>query len=137
MTDERRRHPRYATRMRVWCEGAATTLYVPITNVCDGGLFVRTVSPLPAGEHVRLVLRPDDHEEIVAQGEVAWCRPRGEEGVSGMGVRLLTFEAGEDAYRRMIQRCGRRASQSSQRIEHRDVASALRDHDGGSKPEVS
>ena len=123
--------------MRAWCEGTATTLYVPVTNVGDGGLFVRTVSPLAPGEQVRLVLRPDDHEEVVATGQVAWNRPRGEEGVAGMGVRLLAFEIGEDAYRRMIQRFGRKSSQSSQRIDQREVAAALREQDGGGKPDVS
>ena len=136
MSDDRRRHPRYATRMRVWCEGAATTLYVPVTNVAEGGLFVRTVSPLSPGETVRLVLRPDDHEEVVATGHVAWSRGRGEEGIAGMGVSIDTFESGQDAYQRMLSRVGRRSSQTSQRIDQREVAAALREQDGN-KPDVS
>lgn len=135
MQDERRRDPRYATRLRVWCEGQATTLYVPVTNVSAGGMFIRTVSPLAAGEELRVVLQPDAREpdKVVAVGSVAWSRARGDEGTPGMGVTLVRFERGEEVFQRLLQRLSRRASTGSQRIDQREIAAALRDQDGSEK----
>ncbi|MBI2894057.1 MAG: PilZ domain-containing protein [Deltaproteobacteria bacterium] len=94
---DNRSAPRVSIGKRAWCEGERITLYLQIVNASTGGLFLRTATPLPKGEHARVIFRLDDETEIVAEAEVVWTGP-GPSSVPGMGLRLVQIEAGADAY---------------------------------------
>jgi len=102
---ERRSHPRYRLTGRVWCEGDGFTLHARALNMSLGGVFVRAASPPSAGRRLRLVFKDEvDSSEIVAEAEVAWVRgnPR-----PGMGLRILAFERGSEAFQRFVERQGK------------------------------
>ena len=93
---EARQSPRFALRRRVWCEGDHVTLYLQSQNVSEGGLFLRTATPLPPGTRARVSLRIDD-VEMIAEAEVVWVAGTGAP-VAGMGLKLLQIEEGAEAF---------------------------------------
>jgi len=101
---EHRRHPRLEFDGRAWCEHQNLTLYLPISNVSAGGIFIQTGAPLSMGQRLRVsfgTLDPADGE-VVAKVEIVWTGKtrRG----AGVGCRFTGFVSGEEAYNRMIAR---------------------------------
>ncbi|WP_223632153.1 TIGR02266 family protein [Corallococcus sp. EGB] len=93
---ENRKHARVGTHLRCWCEGENVTLYARIANLSEGGLFVRTSTPLAAGTRtqVRLTQQATD-TQLQAQATVVWLRqdeqPAGRP--PGMGLRFEALDA--------------------------------------------
>jgi Tfp pilus assembly protein PilZ len=85
---------------RAWCEHARLTLYLPVSNVSRGGMFLQTSTPFEPGETLRVSLTTESDERIVVVVEIVWsCRAgRG----SGIGCRVLKFVQGESAYCRLV-----------------------------------
>jgi type IV pilus assembly protein PilZ len=113
VTADRRRHPRFATRIEVDWTSEETFLFAYITDISALGIFVQTARPAPRGTRITLRFAvPDDarskldHPELPfeLEGEVAWSTvddddlddddPR-----HGMGVQLVGLD---DARRERI-----------------------------------
>ena len=90
---ENRKFLRVTSRLRCWCEGENITVYARIGNLSEGGLFLRTSTPLIEGS--RALLRFGSESPVEAQARVVWARVEGQGGPPGMG---LVFE-GVDADR--------------------------------------
>ena len=87
-TVERRAHFRFSSHLEV-CFGSGDELRSAcMENVSEGGIFVATDRPLPAGTPLRLkVTLPDGAVDMT--GRVAWARSAANEmGPAGMGVRF-------------------------------------------------
>lgn len=97
---ENRKWSRVPSRLRCWCEGENITVYARIGNLSEGGLFLRTSTPLIEGSRALLRFGND----IEAQARVVWARLEGQGGPPGMG---LVFEGVDDhrleTIRRLIQ----------------------------------
>jgi uncharacterized protein (TIGR02266 family) len=98
---DNRRHGRVLSKLRCWCEGDNITVYARIGNLSEGGLFLRTSTPLERG--ARAVLRFGSDQSVEAEARVVWSRVEGQGGPPGMG---LVFERVDervlDALRRLI-----------------------------------
>jgi uncharacterized protein (TIGR02266 family) len=79
------------------------TLYVQALNVSEGGLFVRTANPPPAGARFRVSFPDLEDEEVVATVEVMWSRRATGDQQPGMGVRIVEFEQGREAFERFLR----------------------------------
>ena len=93
-----------ASRLRCWCEGDNITVYARIGNLSEGGLFLRTSTPLERG--ARAVVRfggdlSTSLGPIEASALVVWSRVEGQGGPPGMG---LMFEEIDEARRAAIRR---------------------------------
>jgi uncharacterized protein (TIGR02266 family) len=93
---ENRKHARIGTELRCWCEGGDVTLYARIANLSEGGLFVRTRTPLAQGTRARLRLTQQATDtQLQAQATVVWLRqdeqPAGRP--PGMGLRFEALDA--------------------------------------------
>lgn len=91
---ENRKHARVYSRLRCWCEGENVTFYARVGNLSEGGLFLRTSTPLEQGAITRLRLHNGDGD-VEATATVVWARQEGRE--SGMGLRFELLD--EDARR--------------------------------------
>lgn len=98
---ENRKHDRVYSRLRCWCEGEDVTVYARIGNLSEGGLFLRTSTPLQRGALAVLRFGVGESEEIEARGLVVWARNEGEGGPPGMG---LMFQDMDDAKLRAIRK---------------------------------
>jgi uncharacterized protein (TIGR02266 family) len=87
---ENRKFERALSRLRCWCEGENVTVYARIGNLSEGGLFLRTSTPLERGS--RTVVRFGD-ENIEATAQVVWARSsEGAEGPPGMGLMFVDID---------------------------------------------
>jgi len=96
---ENRRHARVSSRLRCWCEGENVTVYARVGNISEGGMFLRTSTPLERG--AKATLRFGQEEPVEAHALVVWSRVEGETGPPGMG---LAFQDVDDGRREKIRR---------------------------------
>jgi PilZ domain-containing protein len=91
---ERRKHPRFPCDLSVEIkpEDQTITFTGTLADICLGGCFVSTVSPLPAGTSVVLVFQPNGEPGVVTRlaGRTVTCHPG-----NGMGIE---FTGAEDAH---------------------------------------
>jgi len=92
---DKRKHSRFVTRMRVWCEGDNVTLFSRVGNLGEGGLFVHTGTPLPQGTSARLRLKVEGSAgEVRAGARVVWCRGQSGQFPVGMGLKFEPWDEG-------------------------------------------
>jgi len=96
---ENRKFNRVQSKLRCWCEGENVTLYARIGNLSEGGLFLRTSTPLANGSKARV--RFGEGAAVEAQALVVWsCGLDGHEGPPGMGLMFLDLN---DALKEQIK----------------------------------
>lgn len=99
---ENRKFSRVTSRLRCWCEGENITVYARIGNLSEGGLFLRTSTPLVEGSVA--TLRFGGERPIEAQARVVWARLEGQGGAPGMGLVFEGVDADRlETIRRLIQ----------------------------------
>ena len=83
---ERRIFPRVKADVRCWVERESVTLMGTVTNLCAGGLFLRT--PITVGEGAKVSLQINMGSGVVnASGYVAWTvSPNNSSPYSGVGI---------------------------------------------------
>ncbi len=64
------------------------TVYARIDNLSEGGLFLRTSTPLERGAKAILRFGAADSVEVEAHAEVVWARGEGDLGPPGMGMQF-------------------------------------------------
>ncbi len=92
---ENRKFGRVPSRMRCWCEGDNVTLYSRVGNLSEGGLFVRTSTPLRQGVQatVRLGVGEEDDRQVQTLVKVVWTRHNDKQWPSGMGLKFESLDA--------------------------------------------
>lgn len=90
---ESRKHSRVPSGLRCWCEGENVTFYARVGNLCEGGLFLRTNTPLATGSKAMLRLHRNGEGEVQAMATVVWARDSHEEGPAGMGLRFEPLDS--------------------------------------------
>jgi Tfp pilus assembly protein PilZ len=99
---ELRDHRRVEFERRAWCEHPQLTLYLPVSNVSRGGMFLQTSTPFEPGDALRVSFDARDGAgPIVAEVEVVWACRAGRS--SGVGCRVVAFLEGEEAYGRLVE----------------------------------
>ena len=102
---ESRKHARVSTRLRCWCEGENVTVYARIGNLSEGGLFLRTSTPMPKGSRTLVRFRDGEQEEVSAEAVVVWTREAVGDQPAGMGLMFEPMEDGKlEAIRKMVFR---------------------------------
>lgn len=108
---ENRKHPRVVSSLRCWCEGPDVTFYARLYNLSEGGVFLRTRTPLPRGCTAKVRLGNEAGVEVEAR--VVWTRrEEGPDGPSGMG---LAFENVPDDAKERLRTIVDRETQSVSR----------------------
>lgn len=103
MRTENRKHVRFPSRLRCWCESENITLYARIANLSEGGLFLQTNTPLDTGRRTLVRLSGGQAREVKAEATVVWSRPqRQDKGPPGMGLRFEVLDSGALALLRRI-----------------------------------
>ncbi len=97
-----RRHPRVEFDRRAWCEHPSLTLYLPVSNVSQGGMFLQTTTPFELGDQLRVSFDgAEPTDKIVAQVEIVWAHKAGKS--SGVGCRVLGFLRGGSEYGKLVE----------------------------------
>ena len=103
---DRRGGRRVTARLRVWCEGDEFTLLSETGNISQGGLFLRTSSTAPPGGPFRVTI---DALGVVASVEPRWVQRGPEVPTPGVGVAIVGFERGANAFREYVDRLSSRS----------------------------
>ncbi len=99
---ETRKHRRLDFDRRAWCEHHSLTLYLPVSNVSMGGMFLQTTTLFEPGDRLKVSFEgPEPSEKIVAQVEIVWAHKAGRG--SGVGCRVLGFLRGGDSYGKLVE----------------------------------
>lgn len=91
-----RRSPRIPTRLHCSFESLGTFEQALITNLSHGGVFIKTVSPLPIGSKLRICIRiAETKAQLDLPGVVVWHNlgPSCDTCESGMGVAFAATDA--------------------------------------------
>ena len=99
---ETRRYRRLEFDRRAWCEHHSLTLYLPISNVSMGGMFLQTTTLFELGDRLKISFQgAKPTEKIVAQVEIVWAHKAGR--ASGVGCKLIGFLHGGESYGKMVE----------------------------------
>lgn len=79
--------------LRCWCAGENVTFYARVGNLSEGGLFLRTHTPLAAGSLASLRLSRGGEEEVQAMATVVWAGDTHTGGPAGMGLRFEPLDS--------------------------------------------
>ena len=69
------------------------TFYARVGNLSEGGLFLRTSTPLKTGARAELRLGPSEVRQIHASATVMWTCSDDGMGTPGMGLQFDAMEA--------------------------------------------
>lgn len=101
VTTNNRKSERISSRLRCWCEGENITVYARIGNLSEGGIFLRTSTPLERGSVATLRFGTSGLEAVA---RVVWSRMEGQGGPPGMGLQFENIdERVRDAIRRLME----------------------------------
>lgn len=101
---DNRKHERVDARLRCWCEGENVTFYARMGNISEGGLFLRTSTPLEAGSEAVIRFETRDANEVLARARVVWTRRDGNGHPPGMGLVFEHIDQGAlEVIRRIIE----------------------------------
>jgi hypothetical protein len=101
MSAEQRRDPRIAARQALWCEGQSEK--AETRNVSRSGMFIVAEEAREVGEQFKVAFEGDEGE-IEVKMEVMWRGEAKAGAPTGMGLRIVGFDKGEDAYERFVAR---------------------------------
>ena len=90
---ENRKFERVHSRLRCWCEGENVTVYARIGNLSEGGLFLRTSTPLEQGSKAVVRFGSNGADEFEAAAIVVWARSQADDGPPGMGLMFQEVDA--------------------------------------------
>ncbi|HLT28881.1 MAG TPA: TIGR02266 family protein [Myxococcaceae bacterium] len=109
MQADKRQHERVSSRLRCWCEGQEVTFYARVHNLSEGGLFLKTLTPLEEGTRARLKLEDGGHR-VDAEAVVIWTQGEGANDTpAGMGLAFVGLpDPAREQLRRLVGREQRR-----------------------------
>ncbi len=91
---DNRKYSRISARLRCWCESDSVTFYARIGNISEGGLFLRTSTPLQQGVRTRVRLGDPATPSLDAEALVVWARAEEQGGPAGMGLQFDALDEG-------------------------------------------
>jgi Tfp pilus assembly protein PilZ len=101
--DDQRRDPRVATRQKLWCEGQESPLMAETRDVSKSGMFIVAEHAPDVGAQFNVTL-DNEEGEVSLKMEVMWRGPKTADNKTGVGVRIVGFDKGREAYERFITR---------------------------------
>ena len=101
MSTQDRRDERFNAKQELWCEGQEEGAQT--RNISRSGMFVVAEKPRAVGEQFTVAFEGDEGA-VELKMEVMWSGAVKDGGQAGMGLRIVAFDKGEDAYERFVSR---------------------------------
>jgi hypothetical protein len=102
MSREKRRDPRFESDQRLWCEGQQGRA-AEARNMSRSGMFIVTDQPHQVGEQMKVAFEGEDGT-IEVKAEVMWRGDSKEGEQAKLGLRIVGFDQGADAYEKFVKR---------------------------------
>lgn len=102
--NEKRREKRFQSKQKVWCEGQELSSSAEARDISRGGMSLVTGEKESAevGSKLKVTFAVPEGEDISLNMEVVWReeQPKGEH--VAMGLRVIEFEKGKEAFDRFV-----------------------------------
>jgi hypothetical protein len=113
MTQDQRRDRRILTRQKLWREGQQEAP-AETRDVSQNGMFIVAENAPEVGSQLKVTFNVAQGEEATVNLEVMWRGAKDEDNKTGIGVRIVGFDKGKDAYEKFISRHMRSDSRAPQ-----------------------
>ena len=102
MSREKRRDPRFESLQKLWCVGQPRPS-AEARNMSRSGMFIVTTEPAQVGDEMKISFEGDEGT-IEVKAEVMWRGPAEGTEKAGLGLRIVGFDQGADAYEKFVER---------------------------------
>ncbi len=103
--DEKRRDPRFRSHQKLWCEGQELKAEAVARDMSRGGMAIVTDKASEIGSKLNVsFVTPDEGRKVSVNMEVVWHNQKPEGGPVAMGLRIVNFEKGQNAFDRFVAR---------------------------------
>lgn len=100
--DEKRREQRFKSQQKVWCEGQDVKLAAQASDISMGGMALETGEPAEVGSTMKVSFAVPDGSDVAVNMEVVWRKEKPEGKRVAMGLRVVDFEKGKEAFDRFV-----------------------------------
>jgi hypothetical protein len=100
-SSDKRRDPRFESMKKLWCEGQGQAAQA--RNMSKSGMLIVTEQPREVGEQLRVAFE-DEEGTIEVKMEVMWCGEVKAGEQTGLGLRIVGFDKGAEAYEKFVKR---------------------------------
>jgi Tfp pilus assembly protein PilZ len=101
MSRDKRRDPRFESLQKLWCEGQPKPS-AEARNMSRSGMFIVTTEPAQVGDEMKISFEGDEGT-IEVKAEVMWRGDAATGEQVGVGLRIVGFDAGADAYEKFVK----------------------------------
>jgi hypothetical protein len=102
--DEKRRDPRFKSDQKLWCEGQDLEAEAVARDMSRGGMAIMTDKASEIGSQVKVSFVTPEEGKMSVNMEVVWHNRKPEGGPAAMGLRVVSFDKGQDAFDRFVAR---------------------------------
>jgi hypothetical protein len=102
--NEKRREKRFVTKQKVWCEGQEVRLPAESRDISRNGMALVTGEAAEVGSRLKVSFAVPDGGDVAVDMEVVWREERPEGERVAMGLRVVEFKKGKEAFDRFVAR---------------------------------
>ena len=102
--DEKRRDPRFKSDQKLWCEGQDVKEEAVARDMSRGGMAITAEKASEIGSQINVSFVTPEEGKVSVNMEVVWHNQKPEGGPVAMGLRVVNFEKGQDAFDRFVAR---------------------------------
>jgi hypothetical protein len=100
--DEKRREKRFRTQQKVWCEGQDQRLAGESRDISRNGMALVTGEAAAVGSRLKVSFAVPEGGDVAVDMEVVWREERREGQRVAMGLRVVEFKKGKEAFDRFV-----------------------------------
>ncbi|MDH5672521.1 MAG: PilZ domain-containing protein [Myxococcales bacterium] len=102
MSEDKRRDPRFDSDKKLWCEGQDASAVA--RNMSRSGMLILGDADKEVGDHVKVAFESEEGR-IELNMQVMWRSENEDDSHRrGLGLKIVGFEQGEEAYDHFVQR---------------------------------
>lgn len=102
---DKRRDPRFDSNQKLWCEGQELKITAQAKNMSRGGMAIVTDQAPQLGSHLKVSFVTEEEGDVSMDMEVVWRDDKPQnDGQVALGLRMVKFEKGRDAFDRFVSR---------------------------------
>jgi c-di-GMP-binding flagellar brake protein YcgR len=101
--NEKRRDPRFKSDQKLWCEGQEVKAEATARDMSRGGMAIVTDKASEIGSRINVSFVTEEQTKVSMNMEVVWHNQKPEGGPVAMGLRIVTFDEGQNAFDRFVE----------------------------------
>jgi hypothetical protein len=100
--NDKRRNRRFDIEQKLWCEGQEQHGPALAKNMSRGGMAIIADENAEIGTHMKVSFVAPNAGDVSVDMEVVWRDDKPRKGQVAMGLRVVKFDKGQDAFDRFI-----------------------------------